>query len=218
MANMRWDFTYAENSVWYLILSDDKSATAVLRKEDGNYSFDFSAGHTRFINHGLKAISLFDAMKEVEAIVCKTYESVLKSCLEQTEWVKSRLSCMAVSGTSEEKRLNTAINYLYRDADNYKVKNRCVINGVLDEEQQKMILSCLEAGEYFIPQLVGLTERRFDEYDPERDHPFMEMDSDAFELTEEGNDVSLTPDELVNRFLLQKNNWNILEHGTVDVG
>lgn len=81
-----------------------------------------------------------------------------------------------------------------------------------------MILSCLEAGEYFIPQLVGLTERRFDEYDPERDHPFMEMDSDAFELTEEGNDVSLTPDELVNRFLLQKNNWNILEHGTVDVG
>ena len=32
--------------------------------------------------------------------------------------------------------MNTKINYLYRDADNYKVRNECVIHGEMTEEQE----------------------------------------------------------------------------------
>ena len=36
--------------------------------------------------------------------------------------------------------MNTRINYLYRDASNYKVHNTAVIRGELSEEDQKTIL------------------------------------------------------------------------------
>lgn len=51
--------------------------------------------------------------------------------------------------------MNTKIHYLYRDADNYKVHNSCVIKGVLTPAQIDIILGCCDAGEYFIPNQVG---------------------------------------------------------------
>lgn len=62
--------------------------------------------------------------------------------------------------------MNTKIHYLYRDADNYKVHNSCVIKGVLTPEQINVILSCCDAGEYFIPNQVGLPERKFEKLTP----------------------------------------------------
>ena len=62
--------------------------------------------------------------------------------------------------------MNTKISYLYRDADNYKMHNKCVIAGTLTTEQTRTIKDCCEMGEYFIPRQVGLPERRFDRYDP----------------------------------------------------
>ena len=53
--------------------------------------------------------------------------------------------------------MNTKISYLYRDADNYKMHNKCVIAGTLTTEQTRTIKDCCEMGEYFIPRQVGLS-------------------------------------------------------------
>ena len=37
--------------------------------------------------------------------------------------------------------INTRISYLYRDADNYKMQNSCVIMGVITEAQIAEIIS-----------------------------------------------------------------------------
>ena len=47
--------------------------------------------------------------------------------------------------------MNTRIHYLYRDADNYKVQNECVILGEMTEEQEQRIIACLDEKEYFVP-------------------------------------------------------------------
>ena len=80
--------------------------------------------------------------------------------------------------------MNTKISYLYRDADNYKKVNECVIAGALTAEQICAIKDCCDMGEYFIPSQVGLPERRFDRYDPAVDHCWFELDEDSFS----GND------------------------------
>lgn len=79
--------------------------------------------------------------------------------------------------------MNTKISYLYRDADNYKMHNKCVIAGTLTTEQTRTIKDCCEMGEYFIPRQVGLPERRFDRYDPTVDHCWFELDEDCFSET-----------------------------------
>ena len=87
--------------------------------------------------------------------------------------------------------MNTKISYLYRDADNYKMHNKCVIAGTLTTEQARTIKDSCEMGEYFIPRQVGLPERRFDRYDPAVDHCWFELDEDCFSETIEpptGND------------------------------
>ena len=93
--------------------------------------------------------------------------------------------------------MNTKIHYLYRDADNYKVHNSCVIKGVLTPEQINVILSCCDAGEYFIPNQVGLPERKFEKIDPQVDHCWFELTRDDFEYTDQPANVSesITPRE-----------------------
>lgn len=103
--------------------------------------------------------------------------------------------------------MNTKISYLYRDADNYKVLNECVITGTLTAEQARTIRDCCDMGEYFIPRQVGLPERRFDRYGPEADHCWFELDEDSFSETTELPTVALTATELVNRFKGRRNNW-----------
>lgn len=85
--------------------------------------------------------------------------------------------------------MNTKIHYLYRDADNYKVHNSCVIKGVLTPEQINVILSCCDAGEYFIPNQVGLPERKFEKIDPQVDHCWFELTRDDFEYTDQPANV-----------------------------
>ena len=103
--------------------------------------------------------------------------------------------------------MNTKISYLYRDADNYKKVNECVIAGALTAEQICVIKDCCDMGEYFIPSQVGLPERRFDRYDPAVDHCWFELDEDSFSETIEPPTVALTAAELVNRFEECRNNW-----------
>ncbi len=87
--------------------------------------------------------------------------------------------------------MNTKISYLYRDADNYKMHNKCVIAGTLTTEQARTIKDSCEMGEYFIPRQVGLPERRFDRYDPAVDHCWFELDEDCSSETIEPPTVAL---------------------------
>lgn len=107
--------------------------------------------------------------------------------------------------------MNTKIHYLYRDADNYKVHNSCVIKGVLTPEQINVILSCCDAGEYFIPNQVGLPERKFEKIDPQVDHCWFELTRDDFEYTDQPANVPVTAQQLTDHFIAAKDSWNDCE-------
>ena len=93
--------------------------------------------------------------------------------------------------------MNTRINYLYRDADNYKMPNSCVVIGEISEVQIAEVISCLDCGEYFIPRQVGLPEKRFDRFDEEVDHCWFELSAD-----------DMTVVQLLELFRSAKNNWH----------
>lgn len=95
--------------------------------------------------------------------------------------------------------MNTKISYLYCDASNYKKDNTAVIEGELSPEQQKKILSCLDEELFFIPELVGLPEERFDAW-TEDDHDWFELCDEDFSLTNDEPSVDITAEELVKRF------------------
>lgn len=105
---------------------------------------------------------------------------------------------------------NTRIDYLYRDASNYKKPNMAILSGSMSGEQQRMILDCLDEGEYFIPHLVRLPEIRFDSYSMEDDHPWFELHKGAFSETAEPPTVSASAEELVKAFQARKDCWQQL--------
>ena len=107
--------------------------------------------------------------------------------------------------------MNTRINYLYRDADNYKMQNSCVISGTITLEQIAAIMDTLEDDEYFIPHMVGLPEQKFDTYDPQSDHPYFELGPESFEPTKARATVELTVAELVAAFAALKGKWHCIE-------
>ena len=102
---------------------------------------------------------------------------------------------------------NTQIDYLYRDASNYKKSNMAIVSGSMSGEQQRMILDCLDEGEYFIPHLVRLPEIRFDSYSMEDDHPWFELQKGAFSETAEPPTVAISAEELVKAFQARKGRW-----------
>ena len=112
--------------------------------------------------------------------------------------------------------MNTKISYLYRDADNYKVHNECVVEGELTKEQIQSILDCCDMGEYFIPSQVGMPEKKFDEYDAEADHCWFEISEDGFERTDQPADIPLTAEKLVENFTVRKGKWDDTEWLTPD--
>lgn len=107
--------------------------------------------------------------------------------------------------------MNTAMEYLYRDADNYKSLNRIILKGQFTQAQSDVIYSCLDKGEYFIPRQVGLPEKRFDTFDPQSDHCWFELHPGAFTFTNEEPTVELTVDDLTQNFRKAKGNWNKIQ-------
>lgn len=104
---------------------------------------------------------------------------------------------------------NTAINYLYRDADNYKIANRAVVKGEMTPAQWDVIKSCLDAGEYFIPSLLGLPETRFSRWDESVDHIWFEMEGcEQARPDEMPEDIDV--EQLVERFMFCKGQWEQL--------
>lgn len=107
--------------------------------------------------------------------------------------------------------MNTKIEYLYRDADNYKAYNSCVISGELTQDQIDTLVDCLMDGEYFVPRMVGLPEKKFETYAPETDHPYFELDENCFTPTDAAATVRVTAAELVDSFMKQKGKWHFIE-------
>ena len=103
---------------------------------------------------------------------------------------------------------NTEINYLYRDACNYKNHNREIVRGVITKEQIETIMNCLEERKYFIPSQVGLPETRFETITSE-DHCWFELGEDDFRITEsEEITIVMSVNELVECFLAAKGKWD----------
>jgi len=96
--------------------------------------------------------------------------------------------------------MNTTIQYLYRDASNYKKWNEVIIRGELSSEQLERIEACLD-GDYFVPRSVGLPEHRITDYRTDDDHCWFEWWTfEDAERTNEPPTVDITAEELVKRF------------------
>lgn len=73
------------------------------------------------------------------------------------------------------------IDYLYRDADNYKTYLRVAIPGDMDDDKIVFMKELLTRGNGFIPGQVGLPDLQMNFnagvtfWDDERDHPFHEL-------------------------------------------
>ena len=101
---------------------------------------------------------------------------------------------------------NTRINYLYRDASNYKVPNNVVIKGILSKKEIELILDSLNEEEYFIPEQVGFPAERFGDI-TEDDHCWMELTKEDFTLSMATPTIDLTSAEVIERFRKAKDNW-----------
>lgn len=107
--------------------------------------------------------------------------------------------------------MNTLIEFLYRDACNYKVHNSCVIEGQLSDEQAQVIRDSLDGGEYFIPEQVGLSAERFTDI-TEDDHCWCELYNDFYKATDEAPTESMTVEQLVAAFAAAKGNWDEVKY------
>lgn len=109
---------------------------------------------------------------------------------------------------------NTRLAYLYRDADNYKVRHEVVFAGQMSEDKKMRIIASLEAGEYFLPGPLGLNDERFGS-ETEADHPFFEFC--YFEETPDKPTTDISIAEIVKRFEDNAHLWNAYEDSTGDV-
>ena len=95
--------------------------------------------------------------------------------------------------------MSTRINYLYRDASNYKQAGAIVIAGEVSEAQRDTIAATLDGEEFFIPEQVGFPNPRnlFDEPSDD-DHCWCELDvANDFEQVDAPATDSRTADEIV---------------------
>lgn len=110
--------------------------------------------------------------------------------------------------------INTRLAYLYRDADNYKVRHEVVFAGQMSEEEKMRIIASLDDGEYFIPGPLGLNDERFGS-ETEADHPFFEFC--YFEETTDKPTTDITIAEIVKRFEDNAHLWKDYETSLEDV-
>ena len=106
---------------------------------------------------------------------------------------------------AEEKR-NTRIEYLYRDASNYKCFKEFVVQGTFTIDEIFEILRCLDRGEYFIPSQVGMDGSIDWEWSDQDDHPWFELSPFSFHETDE-MPCGMTAEELLESFRKAKGNW-----------
>lgn len=105
---------------------------------------------------------------------------------------------------------NTCIEYLYRDASNWKTHNLAIIPGKITPEQIDRIMACLQQPDgTFVPEKVGLPADRWVEYDPDRDHRWCELYRTGFHPTgrKPEPDGPKNAEELTARFEAMRERW-----------
>lgn len=116
----------------------------------------------------------------------------------------------AENALREDSEKNTKFEYMYRDADNYKLWKTVVAKGVLSPEQIGEIIDSLSDGEFFLPEKVGLSPLSFEDGETEADHPWHTLYDSMISETEERPTISMTAAELHDRFVTAK--WEISEN------
>ena len=107
-----------------------------------------------------------------------------------------------VGGDDEEMIItvqkNTKLNYVYKDADNYKKFTECIVHGSFSDNMINKILDKCDDGKNFIPEQLGLPCNRFEDI-TDADHSFVELLS--IEETTDTPTLDITAQELYNRFM-----------------
>lgn len=108
--------------------------------------------------------------------------------------------------------MNTRINYMYRDASNYKSFNTAVVDGILSDTDCHTIYHCCDGdgGQHlFIPHMVGLPEKTFEDFGQyDDDHPWFEIGQFFAEGTNDAPTVDLTAKQLVENFRKMSGQWD----------
>lgn len=159
---------------------------------------------------------LFESLQLLRSVTEKSFSD----WKDRDDWIFSELSFtkseleeiykgrgeQIYTGSALDDSSNTKIEYLYRDASNYKVWNTAIIQGRLTDEQIDEIMACLQDGEYFVPSKVGLDEERFGDW-TEDDTEYFELCRSGFSITGQKSTVPMRPDELVAKFQAAKGKW-----------
>ena len=93
--------------------------------------------------------------------------------------------------------MNTLLEYMYRDASNFKFHERVVVAGELTMDDLRPYLD----EEYFVPEDVGLPHCRphHHRYSKDDDHPWHELEETK--PTDSGPDEALTAEALIRAFV-----------------
>ena len=101
--------------------------------------------------------------------------------------------------------MNTRINYLYRDASNYKQFGEVVVEGPMERSQLGPLL---KDQEFFIPSKVGMADLQPD-MRTEDDHIWHEIE--GLTRTSERPSLDITAEQLLQRFKdMSKSRWSEL--------
>lgn len=108
---------------------------------------------------------------------------------------------------------NTRIEYMYRDASNYKTFMYMIVKGVITDEQIKEIRSsCMDGSCEFIPEQIGWPLIRDWEI-TEDDHCVCEIDK--FVETDDEPTDDLTVEDVIRKFNECKDNWDMETYAPV---
>lgn len=104
------------------------------------------------------------------------------------------------------------LDYLYRDASNYKSFGSVQIKGDLSEAERRNLLSCLESGEFFVAEQVGIPPLygQLARYggDGGDDHSWHTLVGFREALTSgERPEATVVGSEILKRFRLARGNW-----------
>ena len=151
---------------------------------------------------------------QIMSSVQSSYKSIssMPACEDRTQLIARFIECAHKLKPllDEEIKTNTRLNYLYRDASNWKTSNYVILPGQMTFEQFEEMKACCEDGyEMFIPEQVGLDLIR--EWETtEDDHPYAELED--YGLVPDKPTTDMTPEELLEEFRNAKDNWHPEEY------
>lgn len=106
---------------------------------------------------------------------------------------------------------NTMVQYMYRDASNYKTNSFVVLKGTLSHEQVKTLLDKYgEGADGFIPSKIDLKDlqeilQAYDTSYNEDDHPFHELSE--IDSTDKEPTVQMTAEKFYQ--LMMNTEWRV---------